>query len=208
MCHVCFTARRCKVVPERGGDRTSHQSALTPFRCLTPPFAAWGAQRRANRAPNGAAASVGADLVAPGVRRRGAARAESLRPARAPRCDPRAADACRRGRESAAARGSSHGACRALDAQMRGRRVGVGELARVELEPAQSERHRLGVVEDLRGARVGEELAPARQSAIFSSTAANGASRSRRARATITSGPGPGCAAAAAEDQRSGRRSR
>ena len=56
-----------------------------------------------------------------------------------------------------------HGAGGALDEEVRGGAVGVGDLARVELQAAERERHRLRVVEDRGGARVGEELAPPAQ---------------------------------------------
>ena len=52
---------------------------------------------------------------------------------------------------------------RALDPEVRHGCVRVGDTRGVRLEPAESERHRLGVVEDLCGGAVGEELAAARE---------------------------------------------
>ena len=63
-----------------------------------------------------------------------------------------------REREDAAALGLDP-ARRALHPQVGDGRVRVGDRRRVELQPAERERHGLGVVEDLGGSRVGEELA-------------------------------------------------
>ena len=77
----------------------------------------------------------------------------------------------------------------ALDPQVRDRRVGVAHRGGVELEPAQGERDRLGVVEDLGGGGVGEVLAACARATSAAGPAAIGASRKPTSARTSTIRP-------------------